>query len=120
MLVVTISFFLLSPNKTADAGKGIIVVAPLQIVPQVMQNIASCESHDQQFNADGTVYYGEINPLDTGKWQINQKYWLAKSQELGFNIFTLDGNTRMAMWIYEQDGTTPWDWSKPCWGKLKV
>lgn len=109
-------FYLLSPNQIADASRAQIV-EPTPQVPTILQKIAFCESHNRQFNADGTVFMGVLNKLDTGKWQINQKYWLKKSQELGYNIFTLSGNTQMALWIYQHNGTQPWAWSKSCWQK---
>lgn len=86
-------------------------------IPKILLDIAICESKNKQFNEDGSVHMGKINPLDTGRFQINQKYWLEKSKELGFDIFTLEGNTKMALYIYEQHGTTPWNWSKSCWSK---
>lgn len=116
LLNATIMLYLLSPLEIADASKDKIV-APIPQIPPIMQKIAICESHNRQFNADGSVHMGEVNKLDTGKWQINQKYWLKKSRELGYDIFTLNGNTDMALWIYKNYGTSPWNWSRPCWGK---
>lgn len=81
-----------------------------------MEKIAWCESRQRQFNIDGTVLRGAINSQDVGYFMINEYYWLDKSIELGYDIYTLKGNKEMAMWIYERQGTTPWNWSKPCWG----
>ena len=80
-----------------------------------LQRIAYCESGKKQFNSDGTVLHGRINPQDIGMFQINEKYWLAKSQELGYNIYTEKGNIEMAKWIYENYGNEPWRWSRNCW-----
>lgn len=83
--------------------------------------ICACESVGkkdgvpQQFNADGSVVHGRIDPDDRGLCQINRRYWGKKSEELGYNIETEDGNISMANWIYDHEGVEPWRWSKPCW-----
>jgi len=56
-----------------------------------------------------------VNPLDIGKFQINEYYWGAEARRLGFDIYALEGNTAMALWIYEHHGTQPWNWSKANW-----
>lgn len=116
-IIVSLFYFNLkiAGETTEVQADPIEVVEP--IIPQVLLDIAWCESKNRQFNDDGSVHMGEINPLDTGRFQINQKYWLEKSKELGFDIFTLEGNTKMALYIYEHYGTTPWNWSKSCWSK---
>lgn len=90
-------------------------------LPQELKRICSCEStgspngEPQQFKEDGSVLRGVINPQDIGACQINTKYWLAKAEELGFDIFTEEGNKQMALWIYNDLGNKPWFWSKSCW-----
>lgn len=117
LLILTLKISLFLPVNHMEKEYIPITITEPEI-PQIMQDIAFCESRNRQFNKDGSVYMGEINPLDTGKFQINQKYWLKKSQELGYDIFTLKGNTDMALWIYKHYGTTPWNWSRDlCWGK---
>ena len=86
----------------------------------IMLAIASCESHFRQFHSDGSVYKGKINPHDIGVFQISETYWLDVLNKLGYNIYTLDGNIKMAEYIYEHNGTTPWNWSKKCWSVLGV
>lgn len=85
-------------------------------LPAVMLEIARCESGDKQFHEDGTVVKGVINPKDIGRFQINEYYHLENSKKLGMDIYTLEGNTEYAMWLYEQNGTRDWNWSKKCWG----
>lgn len=89
--------------------------APVQI-DNVLKKIAWCESQNRQFNEDGSVLRGVVNPLDTGKFQINEKYHLANSIRLGFDIHTLEGNEGYAQHLFETQGSTPWNWSRPCWG----
>ena len=91
----------------------------------VLKTICSCESTGHpdrepiQFNADGSVLLGVINPQDIGKCQINTHYWLTEAQRLGFDIFTDLGNEKMAIWIRDNDprGIENWKWSKACWQK---
>lgn len=98
----------------------IVYAAPVPVVqevPLILQKIAWCESRNKQFNADGSVHKGQINPQDIGKYQINEHYHLADSQALGMDIYTLAGNTSYALYLYKTQGTIPWNWSKPCWGQ---
>ena len=85
------------------------------IIPKVLQAIAVCESGGQQFNSDGSVKKGVYNRHDIGKFQINELYWGAEARRLGVDIYSLKGNTQMALYIYNRYGTKPWAWSKKCW-----
>tara|TARA_R100001086_G_C11847959_1_gene260623 strand:- start:9247 stop:9720 length:474 start_codon:yes stop_codon:yes gene_type:complete len=90
-----------------------IEVAPE--IPVQLQKIAWCESRNRQFY-NGDVLRGRVNPDDVGKWQINEYYHLAESIRLGMDIHTLEGNTEYALHLYSNEGSTPWNWSRPCWG----
>lgn len=91
------------------------------VLPPTLKRICSCEStgypdrEPRQFESDGSVKRGRINPLDTGMCQINLHYWGDGARSLGFDLFSEEGNKRMALWIYERHGTQPWDWSSACW-----
>jgi hypothetical protein len=87
------------------------------IIPEILNKISWCESKDRQFNPDGTIFRGKINPKDVGKYQINEYYHLEDSMALGMDIYTLKGNTEYALYLYKKQGTTPWNWSKACWSK---
>lgn len=80
-----------------------------------MVKVARCESGLRQYGDDGKVLKGKQNPLDSGIFQLNSYYWLEKSKELGFDIYTTEGNIAMAKWIYDREGTKPWNWSRGCW-----
>jgi hypothetical protein len=83
---------------------------------QVAQSIAYCESTNRQYDSNtGQALRGNQNALDVGLFQINEKYHLRKSQELGFDIYTTEGNIDYAMWLLKTQGSGPWIWSKPCW-----
>lgn len=84
-------------------------------VPVILQKISWCESRDKQFNEDGTIHRGIINNSDVGKYQINEFYHLANSRKLGIDIYTEQGNTEYALYLYKIQGTKPWNWSKKCW-----
>lgn len=112
ILAVTLPVFATAPLAEYDE--------PEITLPYELKRICSCESTGSpdnepiQYNADGSVLRGRINPQDVGMCQINEHYWLQKSEDLGYNIYTEEGNKLMAIWIYEQSGTAPWKWSKPC------
>ncbi len=77
--------------------------------------IARCESGLLQYNKDGSVLRGRVTPKDVGVFQVNEYYHLAKSKELGFNIYTTEGNINYALWLMKNEGTKHWVWSKHCW-----
>lgn len=97
---------------------------PLLEVPELypaLKRICSCESNGnpngepRQFNVDGSVLRGRINPADVGMCQINLKYHEAQAKSMNLDLFTAYGNATYANWLYEQDGDKPWNWSKKCW-----
>lgn len=77
--------------------------------------VARCESQYRQFDADGSVLRGKQNPQDVGVLQINERYHLADSRRLGYDIHTLEGNIDYGVYLYEHQGLTPWNWSRHCW-----
>lgn len=110
--------FTLHSDPPAPVTPSPKTVSAIPTLPPIFKHIAQCESQTRQFNADGTIHRGEINPKDIGMYQINE-YWNGETaRELGFDIYTLEGNTRMALWLYEHRGLQPWAWSKPCWGQF--
>lgn len=86
----------------------------------IMHKVAYCESRNKQFNADGTVHRGVVNSKDVGVFQINEKYHLKRSQKLGIDIYTVEGNMKYAKILYKESGTQPWSASKPCWGATEL
>jgi hypothetical protein len=89
----------------------------------LLKHIASCESwgdpdkEPREFNSSGTVLRGFPNPNDVGLGQINLPTWGAKAKELGFDLFTYQGNLAMTKWIFDHYGSKPWTYSQGCWGK---
>lgn len=86
----------------------------------ILKKIASCESHGQQFAADGSVLRGLVNPLDVGLMQINEKYHLSTALKLGLDIHTLEGNADYAKYLYSTQGVKPWVHSSSCWDPENV
>lgn len=84
--------------------------------------ICTCESGQgtgkpQHFNIQtGEVLRGVVNPQDIGMCQINLKYHQAAAERMGLDVFKEEDNIAYANWLFEQEGSTPWNWSKPCWG----
>jgi hypothetical protein len=99
-----------------------LVVPYTKLLPALV-SICTCESGQgtgkpQQFNIHtGEVLRGKINPKDTGACQINSYWNGATARTHGWDIYTLDGNIRMANWMYKNQGSTPWGWSSACWKK---
>ena len=81
----------------------------------ILAEIANCESTFRQFDSKGKVIRGIADSNDVGVMQINERYHLAQSKKLGYNIYTLDGNMAYARYLYETEGTKPWNASKACW-----
>lgn len=88
----------------------------------LLKHIASCESwgnadmEPREFLPNGAVLHGYPNPDDIGLGQINLPTWGKKAKELGFNLYTYDGNLAMTKWIFDHYGRSPWNYSKGCWG----
>jgi hypothetical protein len=85
------------------------------VLPEVLLKIAYCESSNQQFNKDGTVLRGKVNPLDRGRYQINLHWNGADAKKLGYDLNTWDGNTAYALVLFQRHGTRDWTWSAKCW-----
>lgn len=85
----------------------------------VLERIAKCESSNGHYSKNGQVqvHANTNGTVDVGQYQINVQVWGAKATELGFDIFTKEGNKAMAEWIYANKGTEPWYSSKACWSK---
>ena len=86
----------------------------------IMANIAWCESRFRHLNPEGEIFRGKVNDQDIGVMQINIKYHLVRSKELGVDIYSLKGNLEYAKHLYDTEGNTPWNSSRPCWGKVAV
>lgn len=105
----------LRTHDVAIAASSVKAIPAPPTLPVIFKKIQWCESQNRQFNSDGSVHRGVANHQDVGLYQINEHWNLKQAVSLGYNIYTLDGNTAMALFMYQHLGTTPWNWSKPCW-----
>ena len=88
------------------------------IIPEELQKIFNCESGNTHYEKDGvTVLRGKLNNQDVGIAQINLYYHQKQAEEMGLDLFKEEDNIKYALWLYEKEGNTPWNWSKPCWSK---
>ena len=83
----------------------------------IMAAIASCESHFEQFGPDGQVLKNGHSSA-VGVFQIMSSVHASFADEkLGLDIDSLQGNAAYAQYLYQKEGTKPWDASKGCWSK---
>lgn len=83
----------------------------------ILADVAKCESEYRQFDKNGQVLRGMQNSQDVGVMQINEFYHKATAQKLGLDLHTLEGNMAYARYLYEKEGTRPWNYSSACWSK---
>jgi hypothetical protein len=123
MLIPTLLSFLLLIPVPVHAESFITIdppVLPVALLP-AMRPICGCESAGSptktpiQFNPDGSVLHGKVNPHDIGMCQISETFNGATATAHGWDIYTTEGNIKMANWMYKNQGTAPWNWSKSCW-----
>lgn len=83
----------------------------------IMIDIARCESRFRQFDSSGKVLK---NPSSSamGVFQIMASLHAhGAKKNLGHDIYSLEGNAAYARYLYEKQGTSPWNASKACWGR---
>jgi hypothetical protein len=83
----------------------------------ILAEIARCESGFRQVGLDGKVLRGNKVKSDLGLLQVNEYYHGERAQDLGFDLETVNGNLAYAKYLYEKEGTKPWNASKKCWDK---
>ena len=82
----------------------------------IMIQIARCESTFRHTLSDGSVLKGRVDNADTGVMQINQRYHLTRAEQLDLNLYDIYDNMAYARYLYEKQGTQPWNASSACWG----
>lgn len=116
------------PTNAAEAQ--IILMKDTQTVPPILQRIAFAETRNNQLcDADAIAHRlcpsyenGEVlettnanKSVDIGAYAINNAAYGAKAVQLGYDIYTADGNKAMAEWIFNNEGTEPWYSSESRW-----
>jgi hypothetical protein len=111
-----------SPGERSPVPQAVyatpVIIVQEDTLPPVMHRIAQCESRGQHWTKQGRVVRGKQNRHDTGLFQINTIVWGKKAQELGYDIYTQEGNTLMARYLFENYGSVPWQSSAVCWNRL--
>ncbi|OJI08436.1 hypothetical protein BK005_00805 [bacterium CG10_37_50] len=87
---------------------------------EMVLRIAKCESSLRQFDTEGKLIRGKVNPQDVGVFQINERYHLKLSEEMGFDIYSLEGNIDYALWLMKNGGNRHWNSSRSCWQEVIV
>lgn len=86
----------------------------------LLAEIAKCESHFKQFGKNGQVLKN-ANSSAVGVFQIMSSLHADMADEkLGLDIYSLQGNAAYARYLYEREGTRPWNASKACWSKSQA
>jgi hypothetical protein len=83
----------------------------------IMAEVAWCESHFVHIDPlTGEAKRGHLNSQDIGVMQINEYYHRDASEKMGLTIEVLEDNLAYARYLFETEGTRPWNASRPCWG----
>ena len=97
----------------------IIALASSTFQGTPLMAICKAESVWRQYGDDGKPLLGIIIPSDIGFCQINRHYHQAEADALQLDLTTPEGNIWFALWLYRNENTTPWNWSKDKWqGKI--
>ena len=83
----------------------------------IMIKIAHCESTFRHHLSDGSVLRGYVDSADTGVMQINTRYHQHTANQLGLDLKDIYDNMAYARYLYERQGTQPWNASAPCWSR---
>ena len=81
----------------------------------ILIEVARCESRFRQTTPEGKILRGTVNKYDVGVMQINELYHEDKAKELGYDLYTLEGNLKYGRYLYDREGTRPWMASSACW-----
>lgn len=80
--------------------------------------VSWCESERRQYEEDGSVLRGRVNPSDIGIMQINEEIHEKEIAQSGLDIYTEEGNLEFAMRLWKRDGLRHWKPSEHCWKPL--
>lgn len=80
----------------------------------VMVDVARCESGFRQYYSGGGVLINEESDA-VGIYQLLDSWHDQAANDLGLDIYTVEGNVEYAKLLYEADGLKPWSPSSLCW-----
>ena len=81
----------------------------------VMVQVARCESSFRHTLADGSILKGKVDSADTGVMQINRRFHEKRATAMNLDLNDIYHNMAYARYLYETQGTRPWNASAPCW-----
>ena len=93
----------------------------------LLRRISACESTGdvngapRQFLLDGSVLWGNDpatgKPIkrDEGILQINSYVWGKLAASMGDDLATEAGNLAFGKWLFDTQGSAPWNASRNCW-----
>ncbi len=113
--VATITASATSQSSFTDTKAIEAYVRKMDADEPLLVEIARCESTFRQFDQNGQVLRGRVNPGDVGVMQINEKYHADEAVKMGLNIYTVEGNVAFGRYLYDKYGAQPWGASSPCW-----
>lgn len=86
---------------------------------KILSTICTVESVGfNHYDSDGNVLKGKINSKDIGICQINEFYHLENAKQLNIDIYEPEGNIEYAIYLYTQNGTKDWNWSRKYWSSM--
>ena len=103
----------------------------IEVQPTKLSKIGDCESGSRLTDGsavpsssrqyeNGKVIIGKFtdpkNGTDIGRYMINSVHE-PEARALGFNLWTDEGNSEYARYLYRREGTGPWSASKSCWNR---
>lgn len=102
--------------STVNADVPQTITVEKEMAAPVLDRIAKCESGGSQTAKDGQVviHVNTNGTWDIGKYQINSIHG-ADATKRGFNLYTEEGNTAYAKYMYANLGTGDWSSSQGCW-----
>jgi hypothetical protein len=128
---ITYVFFLAGKSSSTKIEyKTKEVIKEIEVTAPVLERIAKAESRNSHYCTEELIKYklcasselGQVlvkanknATVDIGRYQINNYYWGAKATELGLNLWEEEDNYKMAVWIFKNKGTEPWDSSSKNW-----
>ncbi len=109
-MVAVLLFFIFIPSFVSAAQETPAEIERLVtttfINDPVMITVAKCESGFRQFTATGDVL--RASGRYVGIFQIDEIIHVNKAKNLGFDIYTAQGNINYAEHLYKNEGSTPW------------
>ena len=113
--VFSFLFFLLLVPAHTEAKSQLPKEITFSELPIQLQFIALCESGGRHEVNDKVI---QSRTDDWGIMQISRKYHLKRSINLGYDIFSPQGNMAYALFLYTENGLNPWRASMKCYRKL--